>query len=431
VLLAVAIVLFPRLTYPWNPEAARTVAWEIVQEEVQRMRDLGEPMTLDEILPPPPESENCAAALLALDRWRRVYHESELPKAWLAIEPDVTDEHRAELRAYARRSKEFLDRLERALVAPRIRFDDENVEECNAAFSLISHARDLLAIAGAHLDDDGVLRAARLQLALGAKWEPVGEYAPLVAMTLRRAGCLSLRNRLRNRLPDPRDVLEELRPLLRADMLERFADAVRMNRALHVRSIAAWLGRADARRPSLLFSEFPGPRGMPAPADTFRRAVRGYFDVSREFATLPRDSHVVHLDRVYKLMSRAEQLPPLFRTSGDKKDRRKAEEPDTFLIGDWLLADDQAAPDALLRLAHLSLELLVHREQTGNWPASLDVLRERVAGSVLIDPFTDEPFLYRRVPGGVEIRSADPGADGEWDTLSEREPEILVWALPD
>ncbi|MCZ6699667.1 MAG: sialidase family protein, partial [Planctomycetota bacterium] len=61
--------------------------------------------------------------------------------------------------------------------------------------------------------------------------------------------------------------------------------------------------------------------------------------------------------------------------------------------------------EASRRATQLTYAIHLHKSRTGNWPASLDELPERYAGSVRTDPFSGEDFAYRLTAEGPLLYS--------------------------
>jgi len=83
------------------------------------------------------------------------------------------------------------------------------------------------------------------------------------------------------------------------------------------------------------------------------------------------------------------------------------------------------------RLTRLGLALMRHRAAHGGFPDSLADVSTRYLAAGMIDPFSGEPFLYRKTPDGVLVYSV--GANGRDDqgdaTELDHQPNDLVWIL--
>ena len=147
-------------------------------------------------------------------------------------------------------------------------------------------------------------------------------------------------------------------------------------------------------------------------------------------------------------MKAAAELPPTLRKSAMEQIARQARRhpdlcPVTLLfLGCPELNDAFSRAHAALRCTAAALAAERYRRVHGGWPESLDQLMPDFLAAVPIDPFTDDPLLYHKLPDGVVIYSvgqdgvdnggvvdaknpALPGADVGfrlWDVAKRRQP---------
>ena len=81
-----------------------------------------------------------------------------------------------------------------------------------------------------------------------------------------------------------------------------------------------------------------------------------------------------------------------------------------------------ARRDALLRLLRTDLALRLFRQDRGRFPDRLDELVPQYLAATPVDPFSDQPLVYRRGDGGFVLYSVGPdGTDdgGHFGTASD------------
>src|SRR5207247_290315 len=88
-----------------------------------------------------------------------------------------------------------------------------------------------------------------------------------------------------------------------------------------------------------------------------------------------------------------------------------------------------AASDARVRLARVALALGEFRATHGDFPSSLDDLRSAFPDGLPLDPFTDAPFVYERVPDGVRVASRGRLASEPAMIFDEAAADVLGWEL--
>ena len=86
---------------------------------------------------------------------------------------------------------------------------------------------------------------------------------------------------------------------------------------------------------------------------------------------------------------------------------------------------------AVLRCQPAALAAERYRRSHGAWPESLDQLTPDFLAAVPIDPFTDEPLLYHKLPDGVVIYSAgkdgqDNGGNVDWGKINDPGTDIGI-----
>ena len=83
---------------------------------------------------------------------------------------------------------------------------------------------------------------------------------------------------------------------------------------------------------------------------------------------------------------------------------------------------DRARREALADLIRQGLLVELHHAEYGQWPASLDELRETLGGALPMDPFSGVPYIYWPTSQGFVLYSV--GVDGRDDGGAQSD---LVW----
>jgi hypothetical protein len=82
------------------------------------------------------------------------------------------------------------------------------------------------------------------------------------------------------------------------------------------------------------------------------------------------------------------------------------------------------------RASVLTANIMAYRQQHGDYPDSLDAFGDR---DFVIDPFTDQRFVYRRDGEGFTLYSLGPNGedDGGVHDRRARENDLRYWPRPE
>lgn len=398
-------------------------------EMVERMRAAGEPLTYDDIAPPPlaPE-ENGAADLLAALEWL----DANMPPAeeWAAPgpwNPNVgaewqeapTPEQREAVAALTARIRPATELLARAASKPRIQFvagpaDAAGFHGFDHVAALQRAAKVLCCPASGATDPRERLEAIASLAAIGDRLTSPSIIETMVALAI--AGSVAprqIRFALREAALDPVAARRRLDPLLRLDGIARLRATLRFERVLHVEVYrrvvdgtstlqrAPWYERAICRASGGRFFRSADDR-LDASS-----VVRSYESLLAAEA-VPLSTYSTYEPRVLECFDSEERLHSVYlRMIATAAERMAAQ-----------------------RLARIALAAAEHRTTHGSLPASMSDLDPLFPDGSPLDPFTDAPFLFERTAEGVRIASRGSAPDrpgmGEGD-LRER---TLLWDLP-
>jgi hypothetical protein len=407
---------------------ANGVAGRALEQELARIRDRGEPLTLREVAPPPvPDAEN--AALVYEQAFRRLPRTERLPPE---IEPHaviLAPEDEGVLRRFmsgdaAKReqvpvarvrqalagTEEALSLVRQAAAMPRCRFPVNWEDGAGALFPHLPKLRSFSRLLGADaalaaIDGQPARALADLDALVGMTRHIASE--PVLIGQMVQYGCLSVAQESLRRLIETTSIDEPDsraldRTLAGVDLYDPFARAVQAERCLGL-----WVfdvARADPARwravagnqitPGLLFSAVLRPVGSPLlkmDEQCYLRLMAGGLALARR---RERVSHAEwgDADLRYPWYADVTRLMlPAFSLAGDRRDEAVAR----------------------LALARWGLALDLFHQRTGRYPEALAEVDGILGQKLPADPFSGQAFRYRRQGSGYVLYSV--GVNGRDD----------------
>jgi hypothetical protein len=263
----------------------------------------------------------------------------------------------------------------------------------------IRKAKRLLVIAARHDAVEGKTGPALKKLALLLRVaDPVSCQPALIPRMMRCATEISFAEGLAGLLGDSEPTMAELAGLLRAlskhtDARDDMSAAYRLEKAL----LGVSIGRALTGETPLR-NVFSTADGMALRTWWWRH--RGNFIKDLEMMNTAQE----------QVIQAASQPYPQALDAIRKQAAEFGTPPDWALMCRVALANSQNSSEsdceslAQLRLARLLVGLRLHRMAQGAYPTGLDKI-ESTIGSVPFDPFTGDPFGYKKTPKGCKVWS--------------------------
>jgi hypothetical protein len=408
-----------------------------VDDYIAQQKAAGKPVTIREVIgPDPAPATNGAADLETAGKW--IDEHKGDSDTWKVVGPwtdrksgrwydDLTDDQRRDLDAFFADAKPFFDGVAAGLAKPRIRVptpvgENDSVDVMPRV--RVIHVLAARAVSATRAQDR--LDAAELLAKLAVRAESctvIDDYVSAVAMD---DATLAVRLSLARGDVDAAAWRARLDGLLSEPWLPRLRDGVRRQRA-HLLEL---LRTADFSKPMIVSS----PAMPEKPWRTIVDRIVARVDAIRAGETIPENSP----EDFVRLLASTERFET---ASTDSYPRLAGEIAEVVAaapkgsaaksVASWLprFAATLAKTDAACRLARIALAASEHRAKHGDFPASLDELKDAFPDGVPTDPFTDAPFVYEKTATGVRIASVGrlvehPLPAGE--TLPDGD---LVWEL--
>ncbi|MEA3403051.1 MAG: hypothetical protein U9R79_17550 [Armatimonadota bacterium] len=436
-LLAVALLVVAPWWYLLHQSRA------MLQEELQRIEDAGEPMTLTEAAPKPvPADENAA------DLYQQVFNVSFTSSYGATSDLDATgysetieDEYLA-----GNVSEEFvrevfedpavqqaLETLRRASKRPHCVFPIDWSQGAAILFPHLSKmrqaarwlsARSKYAAASGNIDEALDWCRVSLRISEHAAQEPT-LIAQLVAIAMQAIAAAQARETLDEGMPSP-DVARQMISYLRTiDRGSEFRRAMLGERAIMLdtyqqvreepQDLATWFGETDAMTWAARL--YASPVGLPL----FNADQTAYLRLMREQLELldtvpPSDGLYERLDDLGESVPStaliARMMFPVFARSAQKRDAAIAE----------------------LDVFEVALALKVYRQEHGEYPANISQLQAAVDYDLPPEVFTGKPLHYRRDGDGFVVWSLgkdldDDGGHGPREPGYDWDDHDIVWKV--
>jgi hypothetical protein len=360
------------------------------ERRVAAIRAAGQPTTPEELVPEPiPDDENAAVLLAEAHAFLEELQEDNLGYALLGIVPEAewSREDRASVVKYLADAKPYRDLVERAVALPGWRVEpDYGSDEFPFTVQPVVWTRHI---------SEHFKWLVRMDSNPKGRTERAAQAATLLLRYAERA-----------------------RPMTIVGDLS--LSSLRVHAVDGVRTSWRWPGFDAALYRSLLdepLARAERPTGPPARLIEAERTsvcwvVDGWPSYAGEIdaygawnrLSLYRDANLAL--ELYGRALAASDVPPeealRFRLGASPD---PAEQP----IASWAKLSEHwfrsyTEEVAALRLARVALAVLEHRQQNGRWP-------ERLPAEMPVDPFTNEPFQYRRLANGVHLESGAPRRD--------------------
>lgn len=344
--------------------------------------------------------------------------------AWEAL----SEEERARHAGFVRSLQPYLDLVRAGTERPVLRlFDrpedfgfDERTAKTVGGVQWTMRLLD--ASARVAQDPDARLRDLRARGLLGARLERHGSaLTALIAVVTQMAALGRLREYLEHDLVDAASAVEMLAPVLRSDVRSQVRVGIRAERTLAIGLVRTAVGDAPAT------SAYSGPTVDGWMAALSRDSVG---DFALEVQVILDEDTGAWSDLGRRLVRLPERTQPRPHTRPWSMNPGRAVAGASAILLPKLAATG-ARTTALQRLALLSLTAVRAHEVDGIWPGSLDEID--VPAATRIDPFTDRPFVFERLPDGVRISSPGPVDVDVWrsEAVERNLPseDGLVWTL--
>jgi hypothetical protein len=414
-----------------------------VDEYVARVKASGGAVTVRDVIGPDPAPEtNGAADVASAGKWMDE-HKGD-PDTWKVVGPwterksggwydGLNDEERRDFDAFFADSKPFFDGLAQGLAKPRLRDSGPAGPRANIDVMPRVRVKNVLAArAVAATAPADRLDATELLAKLGARSESRTVIEEFVASTAMDDATLAVRLALARGDVDASAWRARLDGLLAEPWLPRFRDAVRLHRGYLLELVQT----VDFNHPVAF--ESAAERSQP-PAKVALNRIVERIKAIRDGETAPPNSPA-------DLARALAATEPFERSATDSYPRLAAEIAaaapptpsgngtmrgagrDVVLSLFDRIARMLATTETNCRLARVALAASEHRAKHGEFPASLDELKDAFGGDVPLDPFTDAPFVYEKTTTGVVISSRGRLAGGP--SLDESlEAKGFVWRL--
>jgi hypothetical protein len=402
-----------------SPAAARMVrsdtrvraAEAAVQAELERIKAAGQPVTANQIAPPPvPEAENAAVLYEKAFAATKLTKDDRNALSHVLFPPPGSPRDRwiSPVRAIVARNRRALDLTYEATARPRCRFPVDWEEGAAALFPQLAKMRELsrlISAQGVLFSVDGdvprALQAVRAGIALGDSLaeEPV-EVSQVVRYRIYQAAFEALQAVLSARrvpaatgkpLYDRLAAIQIMGPFKRAALGERAA-------AVTLYQIA----ESDPKRLGITLS--PVQRTILPPAWALD-AAEWLPLMSRRIALVDQPYRAVRT----QLMALDVDGRELGKNNADPVVQLVFLEADGWASSWWEQRDMAIARTGLARAA---LALKAYQEQKGSYPDSIKVLRGAVGWRIPQDPFSGRDFAYKREGEAALIYSVGPDL---WD----------------
>jgi len=389
------------------------------------LRARGEPVALEDMSGPPLAEADDGAPLLR-EAWESLdtnAPESERPTAWMYDQAEfdaLPEDERARRIAFVATMEPFLSRVREAVERPEVRVwgrplnilsTDDDIPRIQATQRLLTAALHVCKTPDERVRD---LRAYGL---LGARLErPHRLIQSLVAIVVTNSALHALRECLERSLVPAETTREALEPLLATDVRARTDRALRAARVKSIAIVRTMVGD------EVSVPEYDGP------------IVQGWM------GALGRSSLAEFITEVQEILEAAPaRWSDLGRATVALEERMHPDiwrrdpgggvtSPATLLMQRVVAKAAKVA--ATQSLARLSIAALVHFDASGEWPGSLDEID--VNAEHRIDPLTDQPLVFERLPDGIRLSSPGYQDREAWGTRVEKnDPEAagLVWTL--